>query len=692
MKLSSRLKILALSAALLAALAAPAMAAEQVGFTLGIYSTAGMYGRCFSLDPLTGEEAEGGYLKVGSAMAREREDCDAVLLLDVGGLPREDAALSQAAAGENAAEDPTALCLRQLGYDAHISGALPYGREARKAFSALLSDDSGSRPGPAVAVLEAEGDTPYLLRDVAVGEGTFRVGVLALGGGDGTPDFCASEWTDRWQRELREERECDFVILCVPFQAGSGEPDGGDPIGRLVQSTAGIDLVIAGQGGASGERTLQNAQGQPVRVVGGGDCALTKTTLTIRADGSFTWEENRLLALRDFEDDPALAEGMARPYEQTAAYVNKKIGALNGGWDQVTDFSRVQSDSMDLIHEAQLWASGADVSLLFPAAREGFCVSQLLGRGGVGTISLKDCRDLCPDGGLSMVELTGGQLKTWLERCAADYSVTQDGTVEGGDPGAGQLYGISYDIFLNNSQGQRVQNMTYQGSPVTDSQVFKVVVPSALLSADVAPDSGAVLWSSGSDPRFEALGGSVTGVLAEYIKAVTAQGRALTPPEARSHWRIYATTRAEGASKVTRRTLAEVLYAHAGYPAVEQSDALSRRFSDFPAGGSAALTWACDEGILQGTGDGKLLPDTLVTREQAAAMLLRYDISRGKGPLGFWAVALPYTDAAAGSTWAAESLMWNVTKGYLTADESGAFRPQDSLTVSQLFDLLPRLG
>ncbi len=73
-------------------------------------------------------------------------------------------------------------------------------------------------------------------------------------------------------------------------------------------------------------------------------------------------------------------------------------------------------------------------------------------------------------------------------------------------------------------------------------------------------------------------------------------------------------------------------------------------------------------------------------------MLLRYDIARGAGPVGAWAVGIPYTDAAKGSAWASEALMWNVIRGYLPPDDAGRLNPQSILTREQLEYAISQLG
>ena len=65
-------------------------------------------------------------------------------------------------------------------------------------------------------------------------------------------------------------------------------------------------------------------------------------------------------------------------YDRTLPFITEQIGTLSGSWDDETDLFHVQSDTMNLVHEAQLWATGADLSLASPVANKDFCIGQLL--------------------------------------------------------------------------------------------------------------------------------------------------------------------------------------------------------------------------------------------------------------------------------------------------------------------------
>lgn len=93
-------------------------AQEPEEFTLGIYTTTDMSGKCYDEDPLSGEKFSDSYLKVASAMEQERKNNDATLLLDNGGFYQGTSITWCNMETKNGEENPLALSLRCCGYDA----------------------------------------------------------------------------------------------------------------------------------------------------------------------------------------------------------------------------------------------------------------------------------------------------------------------------------------------------------------------------------------------------------------------------------------------------------------------------------------------------------------------------------------------------------------------------------------------
>lgn len=718
-----------------------AFAAEDDAFTLGIYSTTDMHGKCYDLNPIDGKEVKNSYLKVATAMKEERAAMDGTILIDNGDIIQGSSIISYNMNMEGGVDNPMAICLRYIGYDAFIPGnhEFNFDMETQQIFYDMLADTTDKYPGTPVSALCANyinietqepNLTPYKVMTFDVGGKEFKVGILGFENvnvpnwdlpthyegsdfvhKDNTDRTYAYEWVNYWQKALREDEGCDFVIVSCHSGEDSGLVGAGDgdavdtgktdfspenQVRHMVENTTGIDMVIAGHNHTVGVTEMKNADGQTVPCVNGGASTLTKTVVTIAADGTFTIGQSENLDLNAYENDAGLKELMQPYYDRTLPFITEQIGTLSGDWDDETDLFHVQSDTMNLVHEAQLWATGAQLSLASPVANKDFCIGQLLGDAETAPISLKDCYSFYKyDNNLIyMIQMTGKQIKDWLEDCTKDFTVEADGTITGGGFGTDQLYGMDYDIYMGNPEGSRVVNLTYQGQPVTDDQTFTVALNSYRLSANAAGDefgwyattgitmgTDAVLWDGSVSEEFGSIGGSVTLVIAEYIKAMTAEGKDITPPEAKSHWTLNAgaSESTEVADTITRQDFVEKLYtAIVGDASVEVSPAAFIDVTD-----SYAADWAADQGIISGDGTGKFLPDQAITREQAAIMLMNAATALEKGPTGAWAVQIPYTDAASISGWAADGVMWNVIAQYITVGEDNAFNPQGTITSTE---------
>ena len=713
-----------------------ASAAGAESFTLGVYSTTDMHGKCYNLNPVDGKEVGNSMLKVATAMEQERSAVDGVLLIDNGDLVQGTPITRYNVNSEAGRNNPMALCLRYIGYDAFVMGnhEFNFTLEVQNNIYDLL-ESTQSDVGTPVSVVCAnyintetqETDrTPYIIKEYTVGGKTFRVGFLGFENvnvpnwdpsshyeghdfvhADNTERTYAYEWTNYWQEQMREEENCDIVILGVHSGEESGLVGAGEDgavstgntafepenqVRHLIENTTGIDMVIAGHNHQAGTYTFQNADGQDVTVVNGGGQNLTKTTITLNSDGTFAFGESELVDLTTYENDPGLQALMEPYYEDGLASVDEVVGTVSGDWDDVTDLFVRQSDTMDLVHKAQIWATGADLSIASPVAASGFCVGQLIPEGADSAeVSLKNCYSIYryDNNLLYELEITGKQIKDWLESVTKDYTVEEDGTISGGGFGTDQIYGVDYDIYLGNPEGSRVVNLTYQGQPVTDDQVFTAAVNSYRLSATPGADSygwyaatgitatsDAVLWKAETSEQFGEVGGSVPYIIGEYFKAMTAQGQDVTPGS-ESHWTLNAGTAPE-TDAVTRLTFVEKLYEAMGSPALEGAAPAFKDLKD-----SAAMDWAAANGIVSGDGAGNVMPGQTVTREQAAVILMNAATVLEKGPTGAWAVQIPYADGASISAWAGDGVMWNVIEQYIPVGEDNLFQPQGTITSAE---------
>ena len=138
---------------------------------------------------------------------------------------------------------------------------------------------------------------------------------------------------------------------------------------------------------------------------------------------------------------------------------------------------------------------------------------------------------------------------------------------------------------------------------------------------------------------------------------------------------------------VTRGQLAAALYRMAGAPAVTAKAA----FTDVPADYwcAAAITWAAENGIVTGYGDGGFRPADAVQRQELAAMLFRFAVYQGMSAVTLRENLAPFADKADVAAYAVPAMNWAVGQGILQGKD-GSLLPQAPVDRAQLAAILHR--
>lgn len=674
----------------LALLPAGAWAAEpaQNQSALGIYTTGDMAGRVGETDPLTGHTESYSYLKVATAMAQERRTMEDTLLVDSG-----DAVANTLVSGSAA---DTALALRTIGYDALVPSVEEFrlGQGHRAAFFQALTQDEGT--GTPVQVLSADwldgqtGQTvyqPYEIFTAQLDGKELRVAVLGLGTlkvPDSLPSYYYSdsqfghegntgktyawEWTHWVQPRLNQEN-CDLVVVCCHGDRKTLE--------QFAAATTGIDLLVGGHGRAD-SGTFQNAGDEPVAWVSSGGTALTRTTVTLDDHGKPVVGESQLLDLAEYKADSSLAKATANSQKAQQADAGKQAGRLSGDWSEYRTNAAHQSAAADLVAQAMLWTSGADGALVINGSL-GSLPEQVGTGSGIRTLTVGDCAGLATGrSSVTVVEMTGAQLKAWLDTCAGRYQVDQYGRLTGGKD-ADFLYGMDYVLYVGAPAGQRVANLTWNGQPVKNDQVFRIVLEESHLWDSAFPDCK-VLWSAGADMQYASNRGTMAAMLVTYLSR-----NGTVKPQRDSTWAVYQGT---AGSPMTRLEFVEMLYEVAGQPKPGADGA----FVDVM--GSDAAIWAAETRIVSGDGKGNFLPQTAVTREQAAAMLYNYGRAMGLNLSAKGTDVNELTDRGSISGWALTAVEFCLEKGLLkpVGADGRQFQPSATMTRTQVQETMAALA
>ena len=137
-------------------------------------------------------------------------------------------------------------------------------------------------------------------------------------------------------------------------------------------------------------------------------------------------------------------------------------------------------------------------------------------------------------------------------------------------------------------------------------------------------------------------------------------------------------------ANMSRAMLATVLYRMSGDTAQAGS-----RFGDVASSAyyAAAVNWAANKGIVNGTGANTFSPNANITREQLAAMLYRY-----AGEPDATADLSAYKDAGAISSYAQKAMQWCVANGILNGKTGSNLAPQATATRAECAAMLQRFA
>ena len=138
---------------------------------------------------------------------------------------------------------------------------------------------------------------------------------------------------------------------------------------------------------------------------------------------------------------------------------------------------------------------------------------------------------------------------------------------------------------------------------------------------------------------------------------------------------------------LTRAMLVTILYRMAQEPLTVNSAAFTDVGTD--TWYSAAVAWASENNIVSGISDTEFAPDSNITREQIAAMLMRYAAFRGIDT-GKRADTSAFMDAEMASDWSKDALAWAIGEGLLSGRSVTELAPRGAATRAEIATILTR--
>ena len=529
-----RIPSIATLALLTLSLAVPARAEYT---RLLIAHTTDLHGSLTGWDYLADRAAPRGLVKIATTIDSLRATGVPLLLLDNGdtieGAGIETVQHLKSVLGS----DPMIGAMSKLGYDAMSVGnhEFDFGREvlerARKQASfPMLAANIVNAPDGTAAF------TPSLVKVV----GSVRIGVVGLctpavpqmtdpANVAGLRFISPIEAAQREVARLRTVEHCDVIVLLahtgmerdtvevaatIAVNASYKAPTPDENWGyRLLTQVAGVDAVILGHTHTTlalvrGDVACGQA-GKNGEALGVIDLSLSRGAPTEAWHVTNRSVSNSPTTMR-LADQPAMAAMAAPVHDATELALAQTIA--NTAHALASPFGRAaDSPVWDLVHRAQLEASGADVSL---AALYDADV-----RIEPGPITLRQVLRVYPfDNTLVSVRLTGSQLRDVLEYSARQFapyefkfsrSLFMPGAVGYNFDAA---RGVTYAIDITKPAGSRIVNLRRNGLPLADGDSLTVVTNSYR-----AGGGGGFPWLAAA-PRVWSTARRAHEVIADYLR------------------------------------------------------------------------------------------------------------------------------------------------------------------------------
>ncbi|OMF37324.1 bifunctional metallophosphatase/5'-nucleotidase [Paenibacillus sp. FSL H8-0548] len=468
-------------------------------FTCEIMVTSDIHGHILPTDYRTREEQQLGLAKIASLVKAERKRAPELLLVDNGDLLQGTPFAYFAATLGGNRTNPAIAVLNELQYDAAVLGnhEFNYGLELLgKAvedsnfpwLSAGIVDEATHQPAFGkpyiVKVLNDSIKTVILgvtTHYIPHWENPVHIGGLSFHDALGT--------VKAWTADIREQEQPDLLI--VSYHGGfecdllSGEPaerlTGENQAYAMCMEVEGIDVLITGH---QHRQLTGEVNGVAVIQPGCNGHALGKISVAFHREESGWSIVSKTAELLQLDDkvaaDPVIMALTQEAEAETQVWLDQPMGKIIGDMT-ITDPLLCRSADHPFIafmNKVQMDAAGVDIS-----------VASLLNNDSEGFRDEVTMRDILTNfmypNTLTVLRLSGKDIKAALEQTAAYFQINEDGTL-----GVNPAYiepklqhynydmwgGIAYELNVAKPIGQRVTRLLRNGEPLLADELFDVVM------------------------------------------------------------------------------------------------------------------------------------------------------------------------------------------------------------------------
>lgn len=477
-----------LAAAMLVSLVPAALAAGTGETHITIIGTSDTHGNIWGYSYEDMKESTGdGLARVSTYVNQVRAENPNTILVDAGDTIQ-GTIMTDDLYSKDTANHPVPAALNYMKYDAWTLGNHEFNFGVDKLQSII---DQADMPVLAANIKNADGSYFTGAGYTIVERGGVNVAIIGVD----TPNIPRWDGTKQGVDKLTFEPMADAVAECIKeigdkadvimVSAHAGleaeySTDGSDAAKTILEKCPEVDVLQMGHT----HTTYINNDTIPVGEAKNNAGEVVRYDLTLNADKEITSATVETVSMKDVEPDqnlrnvPAIKEAQ----EKTVSFIQDNVlGHAAADFQPVNEIKglpegRLQDTAViDLIGTVQLENSGADVTAvaLFKDTSD-------LKKGDLNYGNMFDIYKF--PNVLYTVKVTGAEMKAYMEWAAECWNQWQPGdiNISFNPDKAGYLHdhfiGLNYEVNLSKPAGQRIENVTFKGQPLTDDQVLTLCV------------------------------------------------------------------------------------------------------------------------------------------------------------------------------------------------------------------------
>lgn len=510
-------------AALMLVSTLPAALAAEGDTTLTIIATSDTHGNVWGWSYEDGKESTSGSLAQVSSYVKSLRDAGENVILVDNGDTIQGTIMSDDLANKNPDEaHPVIAAMNYMGYDAMGLGNHEFNWGVTNMKKIL-----GQAEFSVLCSNIRDGKGELVARDGAwtmVEKAGIKVAIIAAdtphiqkwdGGKDGIDELQIVSLTEGVEAAMKEIGDSADVVMVVAHAGPTSEYSEADAANSIL-SVEGVDLLQCGHSHSS---YINNDGPVPVGEVKNGAGEVLKYTVTLDKDKKITSATVETVSVKDQAPDEGLraVEAIKTVHEKAVEYVSGNVlGHASAKFQPENEIKGIPQGKledtavMDLINAVQLKYAQADVS-----AAALFKDTSDLPEGELNYGNIFDIYKY--DNTLYRVNITGEQLKQYMEWSASHYNTWAEGDINisfnKSIPGYryDMFAGVDYEIDLSKPAGERIVNVMYKGEPLKDDEQLKLAVNNYRFSSAVKAMVGgdeAKEWESSQ---------SIRDMLVEYL-------------------------------------------------------------------------------------------------------------------------------------------------------------------------------